>query len=344
VIAWLVFGLSGVVWGESFHTEVSLGYSSVAARQAYQRLGVVGEGDRLVRRYHHGRGWEYLLVSDVFGSVDPAKLRGERWTQELGHGAAVYRKGREGSGSLISITPQLSPTAEVLTARLYRTLGGRAGGLQRLSGADSVHFIYERSVQEGGVNYAMRHAFQRHGSRVDMTIEPLGNVGVGSRLHFDGERAQVWTDEEAVLGPDAEGVMDLLSRLGPSGIFGFVLELPGLLKTGELYQGLEMRESLERAGRGCAVLTSSNAKGGVQLVIDALDWWLLEASILGNMGLVTYRFGDWREIDTNLAVPFELELVRDGVVLEKIRVLELSLSSADSRYRRPSPSLLNPQP
>ena len=123
---------------------------------------------RVVRRYAHGAGWEYVVVVEGLESREAAEEHAESIAGKGGRGITVYRREgtdgvrvgdvESGAGALTDagldptapaiVAPDIGelPSADEVLQHAIRAVGGRTGGIDRVASNDHLRFSYERTV------------------------------------------------------------------------------------------------------------------------------------------------------------------------------------------------------
>ncbi|MCB9793348.1 MAG: hypothetical protein H6741_11565 [Alphaproteobacteria bacterium] len=316
-------------------TEFYLETPTVAARGELSALMDVAEeagwSARVVRRYELGEGWTYALVVEDFDDAEAAQDAATRLAEIGGMGVAVYR--REGrSGVRVSADwpedqgpggrePGALPPADEILLRAVRALGGREGGSARLAQSPAVRFNFEREVAGDAGPIRARHSYLRADKSLRLEIEILDGEGQSSLTVVGSEGAWVRT-EAGVVARDPGRASELLEAFAPEQILNYPMRFASLVASDPAHDALRtvaLREDLQRP---CYQLEDGE---GLGVCVDSSTWHPVEVSLDSGAGLVRYHYRDWREIDTGLVMPFEVEMQRDGAVIERVRVTEISL-------------------
>lgn len=315
-----------------------------------QQLAVdEGLDARVVRRYAHGAGWEYVVVVEGIEDREAAEASAKAMAAKGGRGITVYRReGVEGVrvGGAEQATPTvteggLDPTAPAVAAvedptmpaaaevlqRAVRAVGGREGGIVRVSAAPNLRFAYERKVVHEGQELRASHVLVRSPEGVRLDVVGAENVVTSTSVVGPGgawvEVRGMTTDREQ------ERVLEVLEGFGPEELLAYPLEFARLVETEPAYRLLRTTGSETVAGRVCWRLeyTGPEVGGSMVLLVDAETWHVARVGFTTDAGHVSYGFVDWREVDTGLVAPFDVSLERDGVQVERLVVSELSLPS-----------------
>ncbi|MED5370410.1 MAG: hypothetical protein VX899_05320 [Myxococcota bacterium] len=307
-----------------------------------------GINARVVRRYEHGSGWEYLVVAEGFTELDAAQQAAAQLAQDSGQGITVYEgdetggrrlnaraQGWTGSsldpGAVAVETPQEPlPTTQEILAHAVRALGGEGGGEARLADAEALTFRYERSLDTPAGRVQARHDLAWEAGDQRLRIQHIDGPGVDATMLVRGEEAWVYTEESGVLERDPEKTREVLADFGPDAVLFWPLGFAQRVADDPAFDALRVEGLEEHEGRQVYRLETIREATGesFQLLIDAERWTITQVSFRSDAGDVRYNFSDWRELDTGLVVPFEVILSRDGTEIEHIRLIELSLLDA----------------
>ncbi|MCB9745655.1 MAG: hypothetical protein H6740_23965 [Alphaproteobacteria bacterium] len=290
-----------------------------------------GWSARIIRRYELGEGWIYALVVEDFDDEGDARAAAAHLAELGGMGVAVYRReGRAGvrlSADWPAGDPEGEavagelPAADEILLRAVRALGGREGGGARLEEASAVRFQFEREVAVADGVIRARHDYARAGESLRLEIEILEGEAQSSLTVVSPEGAWLRTTE-GVIDRDAGRAAELLAGFSPEQILSYPLRFAWLVERDPAHDALRTVARRSDLERPCLQLEDGE---GLGVCVDVETWRPIEVSFSGEAGLVRYAFGDWREIDTGLVLPFELVTWRDGEVIERVKVRDLSL-------------------
>mgnify|MGYP002632842428 CR=1 FL=1 len=314
---------------------------------AIQQLAVEeGLDARVVRRYAHGAGWEYVVVVEDL-EREAAEQAAESLAAQGGRGITVYRReGAEGTrvggvdteskgpAGLDPTEPALAvelgaelPTASTILERAVRALGGREGGISAVAASDFLRFSYERTLTYEGVELVAHHLLLR--SPTGLRLEVHGKEGVRDSISVVGPGG-AWVEADgAVVERDAERVAEVLDAFGPEQLLAYPLEFARLVDTEPAYRLLRTQGLEPFEGSDCWRLeyTGPEVDGTMTLMVDGSSWQVASVGFTTDSGKVRYLFSDYRELDTGLVTPFHVALERNGALVESLTVEELSLPS-----------------
>ena len=324
----------------AFAGDLYLESPTQSTRAEAQELRRLAESEgleaRLVRRYASGTGWEYVVVVEDVADQAAAEEAAARWAEAGGEGISIFlEEGDEGvllqggESEVVAPAVQESQTGSMLDAELVlrhavRAVGGNQGGAAALSRAPALRFSYTRVVVSGDERIEARHELLRSADGERLSITSVeGAVDSVTLVHPEG--AWVVAGDEPV-ERDLARTREVLAGFGPEELLAYPLEFATLVDGEPSYGLLRTAESSDSAyvlGYG-----GPEVGGAMELEVDAESWHVRGVRYTTDAGEVDYAFTDWREIDTGLVVPFEVELRRDGVLVDRLIVEELSVLDA----------------
>ena len=306
-----------------------------------------GINARVVRRYEHGSGWEYLVVAEGYGDRAEAESAAELLAEGSGQGITVYEgegsdgrrlnarvEGWTGSsidpGAVATAPPKDDlPSAEEVLARSVRALGGESGGAQRLQESSALRFRYLRELETPAGIVSAQHDLAWEQGDIRLKIQHQSGPGVHASMLVHGEEAWVLTDQ-GLKERDPTRSRDVLSDFGPLAVLDWPLSYAQQVMEDPAFRDLEVAGVEDFQGRPVYRLETSREASGERfsVLIDVERYTVAHVGFRSNAGAVSYRFEDWRELDTGLVVPFFVLLTRDGAQVEKVVVQELELLDA----------------
>ena len=303
-----------------------------------------GISARVVRRYEHGSGWEYLVVAEGYGDRGEAENAAELLAQGSGQGITVYEgegsggrrlnarvEGWTGSsidpGAVATPPPKDNlPSAEEVLARSVRALGGESGGALRLQESPALRFRYQRELETPAGLVTAQHNLAWEQGDLRLKIDHQSGPGVQASMLVLGEQAWVLTDE-GLQERDSARSREVLSDFGPLAVLEWPLSFARQVVEDPAFRDLKVSGTEQFQGRSVYRLETSREGSGERfsILVDVERYTVAKVGFRSNAGAVSYRFDDWRELDTGLVVPFFVLLTRDGVQVEKVVVQELEL-------------------
>jgi hypothetical protein len=288
---------------------------------------------RVMRRYRHGSGWEFVVVAEGFEQRAEAERAAQRLAELSGQGIAVYRlEGGDAEPSTESLNPVDAatygiPEAADLLKRAARAVGGTQGGQARLDDANAIRFRYTRTIMTPEATVAARHEWVSVGDSRRVEIEVLeDSPGISSWVLSGPSENWVVVDDEWRQALPAQS-LGISMELSPMTRLAWPLQFA--VRSLEAGPYRVARQELV-SGKSCWVLVA------MTLLPDQPSRIWLEADsgrparvdFATEAGRVELTLLDWREPDTGVVVPFLMELRRDGALVERIEVHELTLEPA----------------
>lgn len=314
-----------------------------------RRAQAEGWKARVTRRYTHGAGWQYVLLVENFDGLEEAESAAGLLAGLGGTGIAVYRYEGRAAQRLNSSRPagqangdspptaDAAPDAAQILRRAVRAMGGSEGGIDRLEAASHLRFSFERTVMHDSGATRAEHSLWVHDQSLRLETQIVEGEGTDSVAVVHGDEAWLRSGDET-LSRDPEQVRSLLSEFTPAILLAYPLHFSRLAEGDPLHAQLRLSEDQAIDGGGHKlVCTGTGGLDLLELTISADTWKPQQVRHSGDAGEVLYRFEDWREIGTGLVVPFNVELVRDGEILESLKITELFLPAKldDDLFEKP---------
>lgn len=340
IALWLWMGLA---FGAGYYLEAPPVNGRAAAVELQTDAQALGYEARVMRRYRHGSGWEFVVVVEGFGDREAAELAAGRLAESSGQGIAVYRL----EASEIAVpggdpppeAPPVAglPDAAVLLQRAARSLGGVQGGQARLHGTSSLRFRYSRALMTPEATLTADHDWIAQGEARRVGIDVVdGGAGTSSVIGMGGPD-DAWVAvggeiRDALPGPTGALLLDLspLARLAWPLQFASSLEDLGAYR---------VARQEDVAGRSCWALIAivPEPHQPARIWLDVEHGRPARVDFATEAGRVELTLADWREPDTGVVVPYLVELRRDGLLVERVEVAELTLGLAlpDDAFLRP---------
>lgn len=318
------------------------------ARILAQLVRASGLQPRMQRHYEHGEGWRWSVGVAGFDDLHAARRAAERLTGLTGRSYAVYgatppgvrsassrlhdvdrtqpaapegaafpsaRAPSTGSASGSALTPQV---LRLHAARIH----GLAGARDQLVDAEELTFRFVRHLADGR---RIVHHYQRGPRTIVLEFHPEGAPRRATRFQIDGGRASVHAPGREPIVVATASALETVARLSPSRVLDAALTLSDGLRQPELW-----RFSAEPAERAewvsfRAVRPTPGHFTAVEL--DPLTSRVRRAVRQTDRGDLVYEIqGD---LGGDLALPIQIISRRDGVIVDRIELLELSVISKD---------------
>lgn len=316
-----------------------------AVRLHAQLTDALGESSvyapRLLRRFHLGEGWRYLVVVEgleeaaqaekIAGLVDGFQVVMPITPKDGPINAPRISPTAAADGQATgnnALRPDNLPNAESILRAAIKAHGGREGGAVKLSAAQAVRFTYERRVPEREGTLLATNEFLRSGDAIRLNVTIRQGKGQDSVTTLTEARKGWVKVGERTLERDGARTLEVLERFAPESILAIPLGLPDDVETAAAWRGLKTKERRMVGEHEVWLLTGTVEPGGVGLREAAFDVegrQLRWVSWAAEHGDVTFFYEDYRELDRDLVVPFSTRIEQEGNVIEEIRVAQLEL-------------------
>ena len=302
-----------------------------AALVLQAQLEDAGAEARLVRRFHQGQGWRFVVVVEHVedaAQADALAALSESMSVIAVPGAAV---------EAAPITPAAPPpAAEEEPARLMsadailraasRAHGGRESGSAALAGADTVRFAYTRSVPAGEGRLLVDNLYLRSGDALRLEVHIEEGEGTDSCTILTADQQGWISVDGAVTARDGERTLEILQRFSPESILALPLGLPEDVETAAAWRLLQTTARVEEDGQEVWLLeqaSDSDLDGLIEATFDVKQHLLRRATWRLESGLLTFLYADYTGQD--LVVPLRTSIAAEGGTLEEITITELTL-------------------
>ena len=315
--------------------------SAVAERPAAQSMQEVAKAagfeGRVVRRFHLGRGWEFVLLVEHFGSEADATAAAARLSKDLGHPVTVYRFAELKAVAIDAPNADTPPAPATgigeLLAQVEAAHGGAGGGSDGLARAAAVHFVYTRALKIGGKDAVVRHDYWRDGAARRLVVETGGAATDSTAIvNRDGAWIRVGA---AVEKRDIGVLLGSVDAFAPEPVLMLALDVRSLLAGPELqrFKVLDGAESGVRMGEG----GDETEPGLAFMDVDPATGRLLRARYVTEAGPVTYEYEGWREVAPGMLVPAAVRIERADGRKEtlKVEILELAAQAPTGTFSPP---------
>lgn len=338
IVAW-----AGVAQAAEYVVELPPQVDREQAAALQARSGV--EGARVARRYVRETGWSYSVVVEGLSDLQAARTAAGRLaTPDLP--STIYEidgSERKEVEVVSAAAPAPAPAhdeaasprrrrggdegAETVLDAAVKAHGGRGGGLERLSGAAALRFVYQRTVPVEGGKLVAENVFLRRaeGDRLEVKITEGTGTDSVTVARRDGD---AWVQVNgAVTERDGARAREVLDRFSPEAVLAVPLGLPDDVETAEAWRSLRLVGTVEEDGRPQQLLEPrEKGKGGlISASFDPESHTLSRVTWAAEAGQITFRYADYRKLDKGLVVPFYTRVERDGALVEEVRVEELTL-------------------
>lgn len=322
--------------------------------------GHEASGAKVVRRYARGAGWSYFVVIDGLADLDAARAAAGKLAGPEAPATVILHDGKETreieivtalvqnkatprdeeSGSRKRRTPD-DGTADLLAAAV-KAHGGRGDGLERLSQAEALRFVFQRTVPADGGLLVAHNVFLRQGESVRLEVVVTQGAGKSS-VSAVGPGSEAWVQaDQSVVSRDPNRTREVLGRFSPEAVLAVPLGLPDDVETAEAWRNLHLVGEVTEDGVVRTVLAPrEEGKGGlVSAAFDPEQHTLSRVTWRAEAGQITFRYDDYRRIDKHLILPFHARVERDGQLVEEVsvEVLELDVPVDAALFSAPKES------
>jgi len=338
--------------------EVDTRAEAVAMAQAAQARAVEC---RVVRRYRHGTGWVYVVVSAPYGDRISASSAATTMAGSTGRGMTIFATdgdpapqdsptapspiggdepapdaADDGTDSSIAhITPEPLDNDDVgddavggdevarTLRRIERAHGGADGGDRVLSRASSVVFRYTRTTPEGQV---IDHTFARRGEERYLSIDVREGDGVSMTVSVTGVAAWSTTKGGAPAPVDRQRALETIERFSPEHVLGLALTIATDLESRPELQRLRSDGQADVDGDRCEVLRYDGDRVVPPFVVAvSTESWRVRQ--VGFDNGVLKDMTDYRATEDGLVYPMRVQVWRRRAIVDTVNVAKLELDS-----------------
>ena len=329
------FWIGVALAGSGFYLEAPPMDTRAVAVELQTQARELGLDARVLRRYRHGTGWQFIVVVEGFDDRAGAERSARDLAERSGQGIAVYRlEGEEAvpvwdEWSSETVAQGELPDAETLMQKAGRSVGGPLGGQTRLAEVKTLRFRYTRAITTTEGRWTAHHNWVASGDASRVATEVVEGEG--------GTSSVVVMGPEELREADSTQAEAVLQDLSPMARLAWPLQFAAGIDEMGPYR--VARQEIV-AGRSCWVLVSTAIRGNQpsRIWVDSEHGRPARVDFATEAGRVELTLWDWREPDTGVVVPFSLEVRRDGRLVEQIEVHELSLEPelGESLFGRPA--------
>jgi len=281
---------------------------------------------RIVRSYQHGRGWQYSVWVGGFSGQEEAEKAAKILAERGGKGVSVFGGTQVMERPLPPPLAELPPVSEVL-ARVVRALGGKDAGRRLLLSSEGLLFAFSRRLPEVGV--VAEHRLMRVGEYLRLEINHA-KEDVEGLVAVRGPKGD-WISRGGELTPVSGTVFDTTVRkVTPETIYRTLLSLPEQLAVGMENQDFEVTGQEVVDYRNALRLESKTRHGRMTMLVEVGAWLPRSISYDFDGGHTQTVFVGWKAVAANLILPGVMEIRKNGVLLDSVRVQEIQLSPSFS--------------
>jgi hypothetical protein len=321
-----------------------------AARTRTEAMAVVREANaegwhaRVVRRYRHGTGWEYVPLVEGFEEEESATEAARTLAVRTGRSMAVYGNGADEDGSSEAPEGDAPPkepappeeseraddsgpgseTVAAMVDRAVRAHGGVEGGVAVLEDARRMLFRFRRVLPEGST---FDHIYARRESAVYVEVDLVEGEGTESRTWLDEESAWLVVEDGSPEAQDLERTAKALDRFSPERVAAFPLGFARATRSRAELRLLYQDGVVELDGVSCHLLRheGDRSTGSVALALDPESFQVREVRFGSDVGEVIHRFSDYREVASGLVLPHRIRTWQGEALADDVEILELDL-------------------
>ncbi len=303
-----------------------------------QTAKAAGHKARVVRRYRHGSGWEYVFRVEGFTERLGASQAASQLAELTGRGVSVY--GEDGTIAAPSERPKVdndpapvpiarvepSEQAEPLDApqvpdeliqRATRAHGGADGTMSVLGRADVVVFEFDRHL-DGDV---VRHIWARRGDDLFLEVRSQA-AAVPSRTVIQGDTAWLVVGDGERVSVDTERARQTVERFAPETVIGLGLTAARDFTERPELHSLRLDGETTCGDDPCAVMRFDGGRlaSPVVLGVATSDWTVRQ---VGFRGGVMREFEGYTEPAPGLVVPGVVRTWRHRELVDDLRITRL---------------------
>ena len=286
---------------------------------------------RLVRRFHQGQGWRYLVVIEGAQSAAAAQA-----LAEVAQGLEVILPADmvlEPEPIIEPVEPVVAPAepdgprlldATGVLRAAVRAHGGHEGAGIMLGQAESVRFSYTRAVpEEDGELIAVNH-FLRKGEAVRLEVEIESGSGTNSTTTLTADQHGWVSVGDEHTERDSGRTLEILERFSPEAVLAIPLGFPEDVETAAAWRSLETVDRLTEGEvevwllRGPEV--DGEASGLKEASFGVRERRLKRVTWGSPRGDITFTYDDYQTLGDDLIIPFRTRIERDGELIEEITV------------------------
>ena len=347
LLMWLAVATS---WAsEEFYWEGPALGSRAEATSMARECAEEGFRCRVVRRFHHGLGWEFVMLVEGFASAEDASEAASVVADRVGRGMSIY--GIQGSEAqaveplpddsldrveepapamrpptsepTVDATPEGPVDAQDLLKAAVRAHGGVLGGMDMVVAAEALLFRFRRHVPDGPV---AAHSYARRGEDLYLEVTVERGDGLSSRSGVRGEEA--WLETSHMTREDPLRTRETIERFAPEQILSFPLEFARAAEKRRELQLTFLDGTEDIDGDLCDVLRygGDRVSSPMALAIEQKTGWVRRVVFEGDAGNLRHEYDDYRELEAGLVVPYRLRTYLAGVLVDDVEVSELDLA------------------
>ena len=309
-----------------------------------------GYKSRVVRRYKHGSGWEYVFVAEGFEERLAASQAARVIADQTGRGVSVFssvdggaelaetvnagpggKLPREEAVAKTVVRPgkaRLPADADVdqILAAALKAHGGDHGGLALLDEAESVRFRFRRTLPDGTVTV---HTYARSGTQRYLDVRVEQGDAKGSTLRVLDGGAFLQVDGGAPTRGDADRALETVERFSPARVLDLSVSFAQEVKGRAELQKLHLDGQTTVEGATCRVLRfdGDRVSRPIALAVGDDDQLLRQLATGGEGGGVVKQFDQYEQVEPSLMIPKRVRSWIDRDLVDDVEVLELAVGT-----------------
>lgn len=319
-----------------FYVEGPADRARTDATALVREATAAGWSARVVRRYQHGAGWEYLGRIEGFSDETEATEAARALADATGRSLAVYATEEDRTVEVVRVqsTVPLARSdaadpedleASELMGRIARAHGGAEGGAAAIDAAERVLYRFRRTVPGGPV---VEHTWARQGEDLYLQVDVISGEATPSRVWMlDGK---AWSATGAGLpGPgDTTRTQQVLDWFSPRSTLGFPIRIAQASGERPELQQLRRSGTVDVDGTSCERLSYDGERGSdaVTIAVEPRRWLVRQVDLGSEAEPVTHRYRDYRDLGNGLVVPFDVRTWNGTSPVDEIQVLDLDLA------------------
>jgi hypothetical protein len=294
---------------------------------------------RLVRRFHQGQGWRYVVV------IEGATTRAEAdalarlvtgltvFSQEPASEPApaldsASRAREEGAAEPRVAQPrdERLMSADAVLRAAVRAHGGSEGAGVLIDQAQSIRFSYTRTVPESGGNLVATNHFFRSGSAARLEVEITSGTGQNSVTILTADHTGWVSVGDGYTERDSGRTLEILERFSPEAVLAVPLGLPEDVETASVWRSMRTSGRSGAGGDAVWILKGEEDSGLQEATFDVQQHLLRRVTWSAEPGDITFTYDDYQELARDLIIPFHTRIERDGTMIEEITVLSFEVN------------------
>jgi len=306
-----------------------------------QAASAQGLRARIVRRYRHGSGWQFVLMVEGFGDHATASAAAEALASTTGRGISVFSAD---PGIVPIASPQMAvvaapapstnstpvppapqaapPSPDVVLRRSVRAVGGSKGGVVTTDAAQSLQYRFRRTTPDGQV---IEHLFARKQHELRVEIRVIEGEGVSSTTTVLEHAAYVQVEGKGAVEVDRSRALVNATRFAPGAVLGLGLTLAASIEQRPEFDSMRNDGTTIIGSSACHVLRfdGDSLNRPLVLAVATHDWSLREATFGAGLRI---EYSDWTDHDAGVVVPHRVRTWRHEALIDDVEVLELDLA------------------